>query len=122
MGRKRRGLDYSLIDEFLKKKPTGCWKEFRQTYPDAKLSDASFYTRKRKLLGPIERQKHGPRIYTAICNVDQSTIEEAVQQGKTGIVNLVKTLIADINAATKLRLQVIQLTDPATWEIRRLTK
>jgi hypothetical protein len=135
MGRKRRLLDYSSVDEFLRNYPSGTWKEFKIAHPDFTMTDASFYNRKHRLLGPTDRQR-GPKLYTSVCAVDHMAaafrIVPAAQNSDSAvkyrnltlveIKSVVKELITNLNDSMHLRLQVVELADPMSLEIRRLTK
>lgn len=113
---KHRGyhkIDYLLIDQFIKQNPTAKYKAFKTAHPRIAISDFTFSTRRKKLLGVASEKSDKPRLYMRIWTTDSSN-------PKT--VSAIRSLIAALNKSGRTHLEMVELANPELIEVREVTK
>jgi hypothetical protein len=119
--KKRRKINYGLVDRFLRENPTATFTQFEEAHPKFKLDMSLFYKRRKKLgfskrdaaesEGETKEKRSRIRVYTSIW------VSENV-----ACYNQVKELVSAVNKACSIHLEVEELIKPKRVEVRRLTK
>ena len=121
-------VNFEKVDEFLKKQPTGSYGAFLAEYPDQKLSDATFYSRRLKICGKklSKKSKKLTKHYTRKSAIYQTIFRQDLTSLKLSPVEIIKKIVSDLNFAIKARLEVQEVVGEEgtsnILEIRRVAK
>jgi len=120
--KKRMGhsmIDYSLIDGLIRENPDLTYSSFAKSHPKVKISDAAFYTRRRKINGKSSYQRSKPqaaKIYMQVVSIDGIAFQ------KESKMETLQSVISSINKVYNLKLEIIELNSPNQIEIRDVKK
>jgi len=103
-----------ILEDYIEKNPNASWTQFNKE-SSVRVSDAYYYTLRRKMFGSSVKNGSGRRSPTPLyLTVWQYPTEHLDTHARTMLQNLVESL----NGAKRVRWQLVELKDPPVFELR----
>lgn len=113
----RLEYDWAKADAWMEKNPTAAYPVFKEAFPDYPFTDATYYGRRRKLVGPT-RSISSPKktLYETMGQFEMKEVK------KMDAVTAMRRLLGLIDKHSRTHVEIVQLVDPDALEIRRFTR
>lgn len=114
-------IDYTIIEDFLKKDPMATYKDFKKEYPKFKISDAMYYNYRRKRNGltaapSTVARRSQTKIYVQMWSMDAEELK------KMPVVDAIKAFVDSMNKTMNTRMEIVELLNPNVIEVREAKK
>jgi hypothetical protein len=113
----RLHYDWTKVDAWLKNNADKSYTEFMVVFPKFPFTDATYYTRKRKMFGGSSRSGASRKsLYETIGTMDMKEVKDM------DALTAMKRILAIMDKQVRTHVEIIRLSEPDSIEIRRFTR
>lgn len=114
--------DWAKVEDWMKSNAHATYQEFKAVYPKYPYTDSAYYAMRRKVNDPslyndsYRPKSHKSTLYKIMGTLDRDAVEKASPM------DAMKMLLEIIERHTAVGVQIVELKDPPSIEIRQFTR